>query len=458
MTQELEGKITSYFLSQVETKVLKDHNAYFLNQLCEDCKEISKEFGLDDSPTFLRYSHRMKETLIRTFSDKIQFSKVGKYVAVHPYDVSPLTYTVSTLKGYGLREESIVRCFANLVRRKLLDFDKDSENEVKGGKYIPPSAEEFLNELDKFSPLKCIFNAISLSINPKRIQASGGYVKAASSAQAEKINAISECWERLLTNRRTPTTTALSLTLHRITGSKEAIQLCHHAVLGISYADVRAFTNHWAKEVSNKHTSLLPSGFAKGKNVHVTFDNSDGKQQTLLGDRTTHHTNGTIFQLVPETERNDCAIMRDEANLHDDNKVDFGIYRIPVKRNRADPPSFPEFTDKYKESDCLNVCRQRDFAWVLAGFLGERLYRENNPTSKCALAPVGSWTAFMKDTSDTKTFKCKLEYLPVVPFPPTDNIIKWYIDRFVDIAKDLEIDHIFVHADEAIYSKVAVLN
>ena len=244
-THELEEKIISYFLSQVETKVLKDHNTYFLNQLCEDCKEISKEFGLDDSPTCLRYSHRMKETLIETFSDKIQFSKVGKYVAVHPYDVNPLTYTVSTLKGYGLREESIVRCFANLVRRKLLDSDRDKDKEKeKEGKYIPPTAEEFLAELDKFSPLKCIFNAISLSINPKRTQGTDGYVKAASPAQAEKINTISECWERLLTNRRTPTTIALSLTLHRITGSKEATQLYHHAGLGISYADVRLFTNH----------------------------------------------------------------------------------------------------------------------------------------------------------------------------------------------------------------------
>ena len=56
-TQELEEKIISYFPSQVETKVLKDHNAYFLNQLCEDCKEISKEFGLDDSPTCLRMAY-----------------------------------------------------------------------------------------------------------------------------------------------------------------------------------------------------------------------------------------------------------------------------------------------------------------------------------------------------------------------------------------------------------------
>ena len=41
---------------------------------------------------------------------------------------------------------------------------------------------------------------------------------------------------------------------------------------------------------------MLRKGFVKKKTVHITFDNSDGKQQTILGDNTTHHTTGTIFQ------------------------------------------------------------------------------------------------------------------------------------------------------------------
>ncbi len=51
---------------------------------------------------------------------------------------------------------------------------------------------------------------------------------------------------------------------------------------------------------------MLPPGFINGKMIHVTFDNSDGKQQTLTGTDTTHHTTGTVFLIskpFEETER-----------------------------------------------------------------------------------------------------------------------------------------------------------
>ena len=35
-----------------------------------------------------------------------------------------------------------------------------------------------------------------------------------------------------------------------------------------------------------------------------------------------------------------------------------------------------------------------------------------------------------------------LEYLPVVPFTPKDNVIKWYLDMILQMAEDLEIGHI----------------
>ena len=73
------------------------------------------------------------------------------------------------------------------------------------------------------------------------------------------------------------------------------------------------------------------------------------------------------------------------------------------------------------------------------------------------LKPVGSWPAFMKDTSRKDTVKCKLEYLPVIPFPPGDNIVKYYLDMIKDLAEELGLDHIFVHADEAINSKINVI-
>ena len=53
-----------------------------------------------------------------------------------------------------------------------------------------------------------------------------------------------DSWERLITNKHTPITISLSLTAHRITGSKEAITLLHCLGSGISYNDVRLIPSY----------------------------------------------------------------------------------------------------------------------------------------------------------------------------------------------------------------------
>ena len=301
--------------------------------------------------------------MISNFGLKIKFSDVGKYVAVHSSDVNALTYTYAALKGHGLREDDICKSFAHLVRRKICDtLDKK----------WPPTPDEFLSVLDEFKPLACIFNSISWSVNPQIAKDKNGYVKCASIEQAETIAAITECWERLITKKKTATASAMSLTLHRLTGSREATTLYHHAGMGISYTDVRCLTNTWGKSISLSHKKILPPGFKKHRSVHVTFDNSDGKQQTLTGDHTTHHTTGTIFQVryAGEALDDDGELTSGNKRIPDEDnpeETDFRDYTIPKKRKS--PKSFPEFTDKYSNSKLLEDSLYRDVAWAL-GILG----------------------------------------------------------------------------------------
>ena len=63
----------------------------------------------------------------------------------------------------------------------------------------------------------------------------------------------------------------------------------------------------------------------------------------------------------------------------------------------------------------------------------------------------------MKSVTDTKTTKCKLDYLEVVPHPPSDNICKWYMDQINSMADELELESVFLHTDEAVYSKVMMI-
>ena len=50
--------------------------------------------------------------------------------------------------------------------------------------------------------------------------------------------------------------------------------------------------------------------------------------------------------------------------------------------------------------------------------------------------------------------KSIVEYLPMVPEPPEYLICKKFLDDLLDIMKELDLDHIFAHADELVYSKV----
>ena len=65
-----------------------------------------------------------------------------------------------------------------------------------------------------------------------------------------------------------------------------------------------------------------------------------------------------------------------------------------------------------------------------------------------------SWTCFKKDTSNLMFDKSIVEYLPMVPEPPEYPICKKFLDYLLDIMKELDLDHIFVHADELVYSKL----
>jgi hypothetical protein len=103
-----------------------------------------------------------------------------------------------------------------------------------------------------------------------------------------------------------------------------------------------------------EHKTMLPPGFITGRSVHVTFDNSDGKQQTLTGAHTTHHTTGTVFQVryPQDLITSNTPTQHIQFDIIDEEKVDYGSFKIPKKR--TPPPSFPEFIDEYKSSPFLD--------------------------------------------------------------------------------------------------------
>ena len=159
-----------------------------------------------------------------------------------------------------------------------------------------------LRSLKFLRSLVCLTQFRGLQIQD--MENNNGYLQAPSSAQAEKISMVAESWERLITNKSTQNTTSLSLTVHRITGSKEAITLLHHFGVGISYNDARLIINYWASCNTLNHRGMLPPGFSSNESIHITFDNSDGRQQTITGSQTTDHTTCIIFQVKSDNNSN----------------------------------------------------------------------------------------------------------------------------------------------------------
>ena len=193
-----------------------------------------------------------------------------------------------------------------------------------------------------------------------------------------------------------------------------------------------------------QHKQMLPPGFIKGRSVHKIFSNSYCKLQTLTGAHTTHHTIGTIFQSRPPSDDAVATAAHkqsDVSNNMDNVKTDYGSFKIPKQKTPL--PSFPEFKDEYKDSAVLSEAMEHSIAWVLLGAVGDDCLEEQYPqVDRDELGPVGSWTSFMKSVTNCSTTKCKLEYLAVVPLPPGDNVIKWYMDMIVQMADDLELDYL----------------
>ena len=113
------------------------------------------------------------------------------------------------------------------------------------------------------------------------------------------------------------------------------------------------------------------------------------------------------------------------------------------------PPLYPEFHDIDKR-DLLDDSLKKDIAWSLAEGIDE--YTESQPETF-----LGSWTCFKKDTSNLMFDKSIVEYLPMVPEPPEYPVCKKFLDDLLDIMKELDLDHIFAHADELIYSKLVYI-
>ena len=112
---------------------------------------------------------------------------------------------------------------------------------------------------------------------------------------------------------------------------------------------------------------------------------------------------------------------------------------------RSEPPIFDAYIDDDKQ-DLLYESLQKDIAWSVANGLPD--------SNDDHLPLLGSWTAFRRAVSQKEHGKSVIEYLPIISQPPKYDVCKYYLDDINRIITDLELNHLFVHANEEVYARL----
>ena len=60
----------------------------------------------------------LKKEINKRFPESIRFYKSGKYVTVYSQYTNPFEYAISTLKGFGMRND-IMKSFANMIKQNI---------------------------------------------------------------------------------------------------------------------------------------------------------------------------------------------------------------------------------------------------------------------------------------------------------------------------------------------------
>ena len=118
----------------------------------------------------IRYTWQLKKVIHDRYHDDIGFFRSGKHVIVYSHHVNPCQYSVSTLKGFGLRYDDFIRYFAKLVKRNIPKRTDDAPK-------FPYSPSELAEEIMK-GPMCILFNTIFMTLHDSMRKNEYGYAVA----------------------------------------------------------------------------------------------------------------------------------------------------------------------------------------------------------------------------------------------------------------------------------------
>ena len=171
---------------------------------------------------------------------------------VYSQNVNPWQYLLSTMKGFGLQANDIIKPFANLIERSIPDRSKGSPK-------FPYSPRELASELMK-GPLCILFNTIFMTLHDKMKKNKFRYAVADSPSLAFKIWALANDWETLLirdTDHRNTKQVLSAMIFWRETQNKMMRYLSKQN-FSVSYMDVGRQSKKWENDKLNCESGKRP--------------------------------------------------------------------------------------------------------------------------------------------------------------------------------------------------------
>ena len=242
---------------------------------------------------------------------------------------------------------------------------------------------------------------------------------------------------------QTPKSLALGMAVRQISGCSNLVTLLNGFGHCVSLSSTMAYDTALA-QLSLNTSNVIPKGFIAERHVNVVYDNIDFGEEAR---KQTHVTNGIIIQQVTSQNNYDdnietTVIKKTQRSLKMPD-ITLKPYSIGVKKTPAF--NIPESIEDYSENEKTNISLKTDLSYVLV-----KMYNHSEER------PLPGWTGFNTMLNETEIpNESRIGYLPVIDNSPTEySTINAILEKGVDIANALQLDHIVMVFDEAVYSKV----
>ncbi|XP_033106462.1 uncharacterized protein LOC117108533 [Anneissia japonica] len=309
----------------------------------------------------------------------------------------------------------------------------------------PPTAEDInLDAVKEMVPFQ-LYNLIAWCVRATDEPTLTSYVDVSSESH---LKLLSICQDIVyLTSKgkkQTPKSLGLGLTVRHLTGSSQVLKLLNKYGHCASWDTILGLETSLA-QLQLLNTNAIPNGFAKHTPTTLVWDNIDFGEETLSGHGTTHHTNGIMLQsrICKLTSRSDTVTIRKGIRSFKPAPSTLEIYHR-TKRQGPKKLGHQSQLNKNTYKPKLLPAFRTDLAFIFAK------YADEEPVT------VPGWTGFNMVVKGEMTLEqSAIHYLPVIEASPTEmNTVKTILEKSLAMADRLEVDHVVLVFDQAIYAKI----